>query len=248
MSDRDERLFYLTAGATAAIGLGVVLMPLRAVTTASNLAFVFVVLTIVVAEMGGRRAALCTALASALSLNFFLTKPYLRLTIHDRQDVIAFAGLTAVGLVAAAFGSRRGRGAAALAETRRHLALLSAAAQRLNEAASESDLDAVLDLCRSGWSLSAVVVRDGRGYVAAASSGAHGSDVPIRVLEIGSLTAAIPADGARIRLVTGGNPVGWLDLWGDGGSESADSRQTVATLARLVAMRLAIERGSPKVG
>ena len=63
-------------------------MPLRTYTTASNFAFVFVALTIVVAEMGGRAAAVVTALVSALSLDFFLTQPYMRLTIHEKHDVI----------------------------------------------------------------------------------------------------------------------------------------------------------------
>ena len=62
-------------------------MPLRTYTTASNFAFVFVALTIVVAEMGGRAAAVVTALVSALSLDFFLTQPYMRLTIHEKHDV-----------------------------------------------------------------------------------------------------------------------------------------------------------------
>jgi K+-sensing histidine kinase KdpD len=57
---------------------GMLLTTVRDLTTASNLAFVFLLWTIVVAELGGRGAALATAVISALSLNVFLTKPYFR--------------------------------------------------------------------------------------------------------------------------------------------------------------------------
>lgn len=110
MKEDAESLFYLAAGPLAAIVLGAALVPLRGFTTACNFTFVFMALTIVAAEFGGRGAAVATALFSALSLNFFLTQPYLRLTIEKRDDIIAFFGLTACGLIAAALGSRRRRG------------------------------------------------------------------------------------------------------------------------------------------
>ena len=75
---------------------------MREMTAASNFAFLFVALTILVAELGGGRAAVATALSSALSLDFFLTRPYLRLTIADKHDIIAFVGLATCGLIAAA--------------------------------------------------------------------------------------------------------------------------------------------------
>ena len=104
-----ESYFYRGAGPLAAILLGICLIPLRGVTTASNLAFAFMALTIVVSELGGRGAAIATALVSALSLNFFLTQPYLHLAIHDKNDLIAFVGLAACGLIAATLGPHRGR-------------------------------------------------------------------------------------------------------------------------------------------
>ena len=106
----DERdVVYAGLGPLAAVLLGMALVPFRGVTTASNFTFAFMALIIVVAEWGGRVAALLTAVVSALSLNFFLTEPYHRLTIHGRDDVIAFVGLGACGLLAAALGSARSR-------------------------------------------------------------------------------------------------------------------------------------------
>jgi K+-sensing histidine kinase KdpD len=101
------RLFYLPAGVIAPLVLGMALTPLREMTHTGNFVFVFVILVVVVGNLGGRSAAVAAAACSALSLNFFLTRPYLSLRIHDRDDVIAFAGLLACGLVAAALGARR---------------------------------------------------------------------------------------------------------------------------------------------
>ena len=48
-----------------------------------------------------------TALVSAMSLNFFLTVPYLTLAIEKPDDVVAFFALAGCGLIAAWFGKRR---------------------------------------------------------------------------------------------------------------------------------------------
>ncbi len=104
-----DRLIYQAMGPLAAILLGIALIPLRDAVIPSNFTFPFIILTIVIAEYGGRPAAIVTALVSALSLDFFLTKPYLRLTIDGKHDVTAFLGLAACGLVAASLGARRDR-------------------------------------------------------------------------------------------------------------------------------------------
>jgi len=120
----DDDLIYLPAGTIAAVFLGIVLIPLRDYTTASNLTFPFLALTIAIAELGGPRAAVGTALGSALSLDFFLTQPYLHLTIAGKHDVIAFLGLAACGLVAAAFSARRRRTGRRTRKTRRTLSAI----------------------------------------------------------------------------------------------------------------------------
>ena len=54
MSQDDRGAVWFVIGVGAAIALGVALTPLRTLVPASTLAFVFIALTIVVAEMGGR--------------------------------------------------------------------------------------------------------------------------------------------------------------------------------------------------
>jgi K+-sensing histidine kinase KdpD len=102
-----EGLIYLGAGPLAAILLGMALVPLRGFTTASNFTFLFLALTVLVGELGGRGAAIATAVASALSLDFFLTEPYLRLAIDSKHDVIACLGLAGCGILAASLAAGR---------------------------------------------------------------------------------------------------------------------------------------------
>src|SRR3970282_749671 len=84
----DEIRVWIVTGAIGSMALGIALIPLRTLTSASNLAFVFLAFTIIVAELGGHAAALVAAVVSAMSLNFFLMEPYLRLTISKTDDIV----------------------------------------------------------------------------------------------------------------------------------------------------------------
>jgi K+-sensing histidine kinase KdpD len=90
----EDKLIYLALGPLAAIFLGVALIPMRETAAA---------------ELGGYAAGFSAALVSTLSMDFFLTKPYLELTLIGKHDVSTFIGLLACGLVAAALGTRRVR-------------------------------------------------------------------------------------------------------------------------------------------
>ena len=126
MNQDDRGAVWFVIGVGGAVALGVILIALRTIVPASTLAFVFIALTIVVAEMGGRGPGLATAVVSALSLNFFLTEPYLSLEIDKPGDIAAFIALAACGLIAAAFGKRRVRTAEQVSRTRGELEVLGA--------------------------------------------------------------------------------------------------------------------------
>src|SRR5712692_7915201 len=130
MRREDESLVWLVAGCMGSMALGMALIPLRTLTAASNLAFVFLAFTIIVAELGGRTAALATAVMSAMSLNFFLTEPYLTLAISKPDDVVAFFALAGCGLIAAAFGRRRERLSEVAGRADQELATLTRLLQR----------------------------------------------------------------------------------------------------------------------
>ena len=107
MRDDEDLLLYFGLGPLVAIVLGLALMPVRELFATSTLAYLFIILTMVAAEFGGQPAALGTALTSVLSMDFFLMKPYLRISVAEKHDITTLLGLAACGLVAAALGSRR---------------------------------------------------------------------------------------------------------------------------------------------
>jgi K+-sensing histidine kinase KdpD len=107
MKDDDDRLLYVGLGPLAAILLGGAMMPARELVMTSTLAFPFIILTLIAAEFGGWPAALSTSITSVLSLDFFLMKPYLRISVEAKHDMTTLAGLAACGLVAAALSRRR---------------------------------------------------------------------------------------------------------------------------------------------
>ena len=253
MRDEYQNPILLAAGVFASIVLGMLLVPLREHTHPGNFIFLFVILIVVVAEMGGRWAALATAGGSALSLDFFLTQPYLRLSIEDKHDLIAFIGLALCGLVAAALGSRRGERIAALTAARADLDLLHAAAAAIVASGPVGNrLEAVLRGARGSLPVAGAAVRDTEGKIVAGSSTALAQrPSPGTVLEaetllppgmsIGDLPPrglALPVDGGRLPLATGGRQVGWLDLWGNGAPASLQARRTLAAVARLLASML----------
>ncbi len=240
----DERdVVYASLGPLAAILVGMALVPLRGVTTASNFTFVFLVLVILVAEWGGRAAALLTAVAAALSLNFFLTEPYLRLAIHGRDDVIAFVGLGACGLLAAALGSERSRRARDLAAARRHLDVLHTTLDQLGAGGPvEPALGRVLNAMKGAFPVAAAVVRDERNNLVAASDQAHARPPLVRPLPV---DAVLPAEGGRLALVARNRQVGWMDLWGNGSLARPEAQRVLRDVAHLIAGRLESEARPP---
>src|SRR5882762_6723392 len=145
MNRTDDARVWMVTGALGSMVLAVMLIPLRTQVAASSLAFVFIV-----AELGGRGAALVTALIAAMSLNFFLTEPYLTLAISKTDDVIAFFALAACGLIAAAFGRRRERLSDVAGRADREMATLARFAERSR---SGRPLDGLLQDLRTGFEL-----------------------------------------------------------------------------------------------
>ena len=250
----DDSLVYLGAGPLLAIVLGIALIPFRESTTASNLSFAFVVLTVLMAAFGGRGAGVLTALVSALSMDFFLTKPYLSLRIQENHDLIAFAALTVCGLVAASLGSPER--IAALRESRAHAQLVHQTLGALDGGGPvEPELARLLDRARQVLPVHALVLRDPSGRVVSSAPHAAGLEaIPPHVVNMDTLLSpgqtesalrrapSLPSEGLRIAVVTHQRQVAWLDLWGDGAPATAASRRTLSDVARVAGAMLARER------
>jgi hypothetical protein len=243
----DDIRIWIVTGALGSLVLAIALVPLRTTVTASNLAFVFIAFTIVVAELGGRGAALVTALVSAMSLNFFLTEPYLTLAITKTDDVIAFFALAACGLIAAAFGQRRERLSEAVGRADRELATLARFAER---ARSGRGLDGLLQDLRAEFDLGGLVLRDASGaMLAAAPREAASRPAPRLTLDPHTLFAVadesprmgargmrLPEAGGRLMLETTRGAVS-LDLWeGNHQGFGRDESRTLAIAASILGL------------
>jgi Domain of unknown function (DUF4118) len=240
---------WMPIGVAGALVLGIALIPLREVTSASNLAFAFIAFTIVVAELGGRGAGLVTAVISAMSLNFFLTEPYLTLVISKVDDLIAFAGLSASGLIAAAFGSRRARWSEAAGRARKNLDVVQRLVEQIR---SGIPLDHILSDVRRAYGLGALVLRapDDRLLATAlppdSVAGVPGTSLAPETMlpaeppgpRLGYRGVRVPEGGGRIRLPTHGGALA-LDLWeGDGAGLAADEWRTLSIVASILVLDL----------
>ncbi|HKA63070.1 MAG TPA: DUF4118 domain-containing protein [Methylomirabilota bacterium] len=247
MNRADDIRVWAVTGALGSMVLGMALIPLRTVVSASNLAFVFMAFTIVVAELGGRGPALVTALVSAMSLNFFLTEPYLTLAINKSDDLVAFCALAGCGLIAAAFGRRRERLSDVADRADRELGILNRFVER---AQSGRQTRSLLEDLRSDFSLGGLVLRDPSGRVLASSPEAATARPAPRINldghtlfaqaddnpRFGSRGLRLPDGGGRLTLHTAQGPV-TLDLWE--GSEDGlrfDEARTLAVAASILGL------------
>lgn len=247
MRRADDVRIWMVTGALGSMALAIALTPLRSFVAASNLAFVFIAFTIIVAELGGRAAALVTALVSAMSLNFFLTEPYLTLAISKTDDVIAFVALAACGLIAATFGRRRERLSDVAGRADQEMTTLARFAER---ARSGRPLDVLLQDLRAGFELGGLVVRDAGGRMLAAVPADAGARPAPRIALDGATLFAVddesprmggkglrlPEGGGRLTLQTARGPVS-LDLWeGDDQGFGRDESRTLAIAASILGL------------
>ncbi len=247
MSRADDSRVWMVTGALGSMALAIALIALRTVVSASNLAFVFIAFTIVVAELGGRGPALVTALVSAMSLNFFLTEPYLTLTISKTDDVVAFFALAACGLIAAAFGRRRERLSEVAGRADQELATLSRVVER---ARSGRSIAGQLEDLRGDFGLGGLVLREAGGRVlAAAPEAAAGRPAPRIGLTSGTLFAVedetvrfgprgmrLPDGGGRLTLQSRRGPI-TFDMWeGDEQGFGRDESRTLAIAASILGL------------
>jgi uncharacterized protein DUF4118 len=217
----DDAGIWIVIGSLGSILLGVALIPLRQLTSASNLGFAFLAFTIVIAEFGGPAAALATAVMSAISLNFFLTEPYLRLTISKPDDLVAFLALAACGLIAAAFGRQREHWSELAGRADDELDVLTTLVEKLNAGAA---LEELLDHLKQRFGLGAIILRDeAERILAAAPGGLTPTMIPETELAPGSL---LPSDDSRLRFGSRGLRLppggGRLSVRGRGGGVSLD--------------------------
>ena len=89
-------------GAGLVVGLSAAMVPLRGDITRASPALVLVIPIVLAGLVGGRLAAVITAVTAALAFNFAFIPPYWTLEIHAPDDIVA---LTVFGFVAVVIGT-----------------------------------------------------------------------------------------------------------------------------------------------
>jgi K+-sensing histidine kinase KdpD len=131
---------WAAGGVVASLVIGILIEPFRRTIGLENLTIVYLATVVVTAGFGGRAAGMFTAVAAALSYDFFLTTPYHSLVIDSPAQVITVALLLATGLAAGLAGRARRYLALAVDEQVELFGLLNAVAQA---AANGEDADRI---------------------------------------------------------------------------------------------------------
>ncbi|MEV7852097.1 DUF4118 domain-containing protein [Streptomyces sp. NPDC088183] len=121
------------------------LVPFRTDLTSTNSALILVVVVVAVAAIGNRVAGALAALSAAVWFDFFLTAPYERFTIGNRDDIQTAVLLLVVGLVVSQLAARARRLRVVAITDAGHLATIHDTAQL---AQSTTSPDAVVDHVR----------------------------------------------------------------------------------------------------
>ena len=85
--------------------LALALVPAREWLGAANVALLLVIVVVGAAATGHRVAALATAVSAALSFDVIHTQPYGSLAIANRQEIVTFVCVVAVGVAVAALAT-----------------------------------------------------------------------------------------------------------------------------------------------
>jgi K+-sensing histidine kinase KdpD len=110
MDDRRRTNLLLSAAVAGPLAVCAVLATFRGAFDNTNAALVLVLVVVAVAAAGHRPSGILAALSSAAWFDFFLTEPYCRFTIDDREDVETAVLLVLVGIAVAeiaAWGRRQ---------------------------------------------------------------------------------------------------------------------------------------------
>jgi hypothetical protein len=151
----------LAIAAVGPVAVAAAVVPFRDDLDSANLALILVLVVVLAAIVGGRRAGAVAAITATLSFDFFLVRPYLSMEIESADDIETALILLGVGLLVGQVASRgrrtrRGQEQAAQAIVRLHrVADLAATGAPIDDvvAAVTTELRALLSLydCWLEW-------------------------------------------------------------------------------------------------
>jgi hypothetical protein len=242
--------FALAVAGIAPIAVAGALVPFREELVTANLALLLVVVVVLAAVVGGRAAGALAALISALSFDFFLTRPYLSLTIDSADDIETTVILLVIGLIVGqvVVSTRRARRAAARGAdevARLHrVAGLAARGTQSEEmlAAVREELTGLLDLRSCMFEPSPTGVPLPRLERTGVISGE-------RLHRFVSGEFALPEEGVELPVLARGRQVGRLVLEPESGhGASLEERIVAVAIADQLGAALAAGEGSSRSG
>ena len=210
----DDRLVVAGLG-VAALGPLVVaslLVTVRDHMARSNAALVFVIVVVLAAALGGRWAGFTAAVISAMSYDFFLTRPYGSLKIDELEDIVATVLLLAVGLIVGEVVVWAHRGHRQKKRGQDEITRLHRVAEQVAAGASAHDvLESVRAELTHLLSLRGCTFEQPPFGSPLPRLGRNGSiDIPRRRIIRGEFT--LPAEGVEIPVLGRGRQVGRLVL------------------------------------
>ena len=210
----DDRLVVAGLG-VAALGPLVVaslLVTVRDHMARSNAALVFVIVVVLAAALGGRWAGFTAAVISAMSYDFFLTRPYGSLKIDELEDIVATVLLLAVGLIVGEVVVWAHRGHRQKKRGQDDITRLHRVAEQVAAGASAHDvLESVRAELTHLLSLRGCTFEQPPFGSPLPRLGRNGSiDIPRRRIVRGEFT--LPAEGVEIPVLGRGRQVGRLVL------------------------------------
>lgn len=214
LDDSDATAAGLAVAGLLPILVAGALVAVRDELDAANLALVLVVVVVFAAMLGGRAAGAMAAVVSAVSFDFFLTRPYLSLHIDSAANLETMLFLLVIGLLVGELVTRarrdRGdaaRGADEVARIHR-VAELAASGAEIDDLvlAVEAELTGLLELTECRFDIraseTAVPRLERNGAVTGAGSTRH----------FVGREFALPAEGIELPVLGRGRQVGRLVL------------------------------------
>ena len=238
----DDRLVVAGLG-LAALGPLVVaslLVTVRDHMARSNAALVFVIVVVLAAALGGRWAGVTAAVISAMSYDFFLTRPYGSLKIDELEDIVATVLLLAVGLIVGEVVVWAHRGHRQKKRGQDEITRLHRVAEQVAAGASAQDvLGSVRAELTDLLSLRACKFEQPPFGTPLPRLGRNGSiDIQRRRIVRGEFT--LPAEGVEIPVLGRGRQVGRLVL-------EPDPEVGVSLEERIVAIAISDQLGAAVV-
>ena len=233
-------------GGLAPILVGAALVVVRGHVASANIALVLSLIVVASGAYGGRAAGMVSALTAAASYDFFHTKPYLSLLIHDADDVEMTILLLLIGLLTGQLAWRarvaarqRDGGRGGLDQIRRLADQVAQGSESADViAAARAELVALFNLvdCR----FEAAPFRDQLDIPQLERNGvvAHRR---YRMRPGGDLEVELPAEGIALPVLSRGQIVGRFVLdFGPGAGATLEQRFVAIALADQVGASLAV--------